>query len=488
MIDTVEIFPWNDNLKTGIEIIDQQHQQLVALINLLARHIANKSDVLTLEKVFKQLTDYAHYHFETEEKVWHDYLDNDDWVEEHEKTHASFLAQVVEIKEHSKNETLSEVVEDILSFLTHWLAFHILDSDKRMAKTVLAVQAGQTIEQAKISSAEEMNGAMRVLIETVLSMYDNLSVRTLALMKEIAERERAQARLKLTSKVIEGSLEGIFITDENYLLIDCNPAFENMCQSTYEQLLGQHINKLKPDLDEYPIKEEISDALTEVGHWTGELWSELSEGRKEAEWLTYSAIKSDKGDTTNYVGVFSSMSQLVQRQQTLEQAANYDLLTDLPNRRLLADRLQQAIFQANRNKQFLAVCFLDLDGFKNVNDTLGHAAGDILLVEVAQRLQNETRAVDTVARLGGDEFVLILGGLSNSSIITPVIDKFLSVIAEPINVGDDYAHVTASIGVAIYPQHADSAESILKKADRAMYAAKQSGKSCYRVFDKDKMV
>ncbi|NOQ81199.1 MAG: bacteriohemerythrin, partial [Methylophaga sp.] len=209
MIDTVEIFPWNENLKTGIDIVDEQHQKLVQLINLLAQHIANKSDALTLEKVFKQLTDYAHYHFETEEKVWHKYLDGDAWVEGHEKTHASFLTQVLEIKEHSDNGTLSEVVEDILSFLTHWLAFHILDSDKRMAKAVLAVQAGQTIEQAKISSAEQMNGAMRVLIETVLSMYDSLSVRTLALMKEIAERERAQARLKLTSKVIEGSLEAI---------------------------------------------------------------------------------------------------------------------------------------------------------------------------------------------------------------------------------------------------------------------------------------
>jgi len=483
MINTVEIFPWNENLKTGIDIIDQQHQKLVQLINLLAQHIANKSDVLTLEKIFKQLTDYAYYHFETEEKIWHKYLDGDVWVEGHEKTHASFLTQVLEIKEHSNNGTLSEVVEDILSFLTHWLAFHILDSDKRMAKAVLAVQAGETIEQAKISSAEQMNGAMQVLIKTVLSMYDNLSVRTLSLMKEIAERERAQAKLKLTSKVIEGSLEAIFITDENYLLIDCNPAFESMCQSNYEQLLGQHINKLKPDLDEYPINEEIMDGLTEVGHWTGELWSDLGDGRKEPEWLTYSAIKSGKGDITNYVGVFSSMSQLIQRQQTLEQAANYDLLTDLPNRRLLADRLQQAIFLANRNKQLLAVCFLDLDGFKIINDTLGHAAGDILLIEVAQRLQNETRAVDTVARLGGDEFVLVLGGLSNDSVIMPLLEKLLSAIAEPINVGEDYARVTASIGVAIYPLHGDSTELILKKADKAMYQAKQAGKSCYRVFE-----
>lgn len=483
MIETAEIFPWNDNFATGIKVIDQQHQQLVHLINLLARHIAYKSDVPTLSRIFDELKDYANYHFETEEKIWHQYLGGDSWLEGHENTHASFLNHILEIKDDNDSDDLEKVLEDILSFLTHWLAFHILDSDKLMAKTVQAVQAGETIEQAKATATEQMNGAMKILIETILFMYDSLSTRTLTLMKEVAAREKAQARLRLTSKVIEDSLEAIFITDENYLLIDCNPAFASMCQSTYEELHGQHINKLKPNLDEYPLNEEINEGLTEVGHWTGEVWYEAKNGRKEPEWLTYSAIKSEDGEITNYVGVFSSMSQLIQRQQTLEQAANYDLLTGLPNRRLLADRLQQAILQANRNKQLLAVCFLDLDGFKIINDTLGHAAGDSLLIKIARRLQNEIRTVDTVSRFGGDEFVLVIGGLSNASVITPLLEKLLSVIADPINVGDDYAHVTASIGVAIYPQHGDSTESILEKSDKAMYQAKQAGKSCYRIFE-----
>jgi len=483
MIETAEIFPWNDNFTTGIDIIDQQHQQLVYLINVLARHIAYKSDVPTLNKVFEQLKDYAIYHFETEEKIWHQYLDGDNWVEGHENTHGSFLHQVLDIEENRDGDDLDKVLEDILSFLTHWLAFHILDSDKRMSKAVLAVQAGESIEQAKVTATEKMNGAVKILIETILNMYDSLSSRTLSLMKEIAAREKAQARLRLTSKVIEGSLEAIFITDENYLVIDHNPAFSTMCNLSHEQLLGKHINELKPTLDEYPLKEEIKEGLTEVGHWIGEVWYDTSNGRKEPEWLTYSAIKSEDGEVTNYVGVFSSMSQLVLRQQTLEQAANYDLLTNLPNRRLLSDRLQQAIFQAKRNEQSIAICFLDLDGFKTVNDNLGHAAGDTLLIEIAKRLQRTVRAVDTVSRLGGDEFVLVLGGLTDDCEIKGLLDKLLAEIAEPMNIEGNEAHVTGSIGVALFPQNADSVENILEKADKAMYFAKKSGKSCYQFFD-----
>jgi len=483
MIETAEIFPWNDNFATGIKIIDQQHQKLVDLINVLARHIAYKSDALTLSRIFDELKEYAYYHFETEEKIWHQYLDGDDWVEGHENTHASFLNQVLDIKENKSGDDLENILEDILSFLTHWLAFHILDSDKRMSKAVLAVQAGETIEQAKVSSTEQMNGAMQVLIQTILNMYDSLSARTLSLMKEIATREKAQARLKLTSKVIDDSLEAIFITDEKHIVIENNPAFSARCKLNDEQVIGKHINDLKPSLDEYPLREEINEALIEVGHWIGEVWVETDNGRKEPEWLTYSAIKSEEGTVTNYVGVFSSMSQLVLRQQTLEQAANYDLLTNLPNRRLLSDRLQQAIFQAKRNEQSIAICFLDLDGFKTVNDNLGHAAGDTLLIEIAKRLQRTVRAVDTVSRLGGDEFVLVLGGLTDDREIKGLLDKLLAEIAVPMNIDGNEAHVTGSIGVALFPQNSDSVENMLEKADKAMYFAKKSGKSCYQFFD-----
>ncbi len=479
MLNT-EIFPWNKNFSTGIEIIDQQHQQLVHLINSLARHIAYQSDPPTLNKIFEELKNYAKYHFETEEKIWHAQLGNDDLLENHKELHASFIEQALAIKQHNPSEDPNQGLEDVLSFLTHWLAFHILDCDMRMAKIIQAIQAGKTLEQAKYFSDKQMSGAMRVLIGTILKMYDCLSTRTLLLMKEVVEREKTQARLKLTGKVIECSLESIFITDKNRILIDGNPAFSAMCKLSHEQLIGKHINELKPALNEYPLKETIDVGLTEVGHWIGEVWSKTKEGNKEPEWLTYSVIKSDDGSITNYVGVFSSMSQLVQRQQALEHAANHDLLTGLPNRRLLTDRLQQALLLAKRNQRSVAVCFLDLDGFKKVNDTLSHAAGDAVLIMVAQRLKQETREVDTIARLGGDEFVLILGELADGHNINSLLNNLLSVIAKPIQVNGEHTQVTASIGVAIGPQDSNTPDSLIAKADQAMYEAKQAGKSCYK--------
>ncbi len=484
MLNT-EIFPWNKNFETGIEIIDQQHQKLVHLINSLARHIAYQADPLTLDKVFEELKDYANYHFNTEEQIWSEYLDDDDRLKNHQELHSTFLEQISDIKQHNDYEEQNKGLEEILSFLTHWLAFHILDSDMRMAKLIQAIQTGATLEQAKRYSDEQMNGAMHVLIATILKMYDCLSARTLSLMKEIVEREKAQARLRLTGKVIECSLESIFITDQNKLLIDANPAFSTMCQLSHEQLLGKHINELKPALDKSPLKEAIAKGLTEIGHWVGEVWSETEKGDKEPEWMTISAIKSDDGVITNYAGVFSSMSQLVERQQALEHAANHDLLTGLPNRRLLVDRLQQALLLAKRSQKTLAVCFLDLDGFKTVNDTLSHAAGDALLIVIAQRLQNEIRAVDTVARLGGDEFVLVLNGLSDGEDISSLLNNLLSVIAQPVIVDGEYAQVTASIGVAIGRNDSDTPDILIAKADQAMYQAKQAGKSCYKFDEND---
>jgi len=480
MPKNVEIFPWNDNFVTGIATIDEQHQELVRLINLLASHVAYQSGTPEIEAVFEQLKKYADYHFRTEEAIWQKYLKGDDWFEEHQQVHEGFLGDVLGIKEKDSEQPLDVVLEDILSFLTHWLAFHILDSDKRMANVILAMEAGETREQAKQTSTNQMNGAMRALIETILGMYDNLSVRTLQLIKEIAERERIQAKLELTNKAIENSFEAIFITDDEHVIIDANPAFCVMVGYSYQNLLGKHINDIKPVLSEEPLNEQINSAVNDIGHWAGEVWSLTADGSKEAEWLTYSSIKTEDDSVSNFVGIFSSMSQLVERQNILEYAANYDLLTDLPNRRMLTEKLQLEVNRASRYDKQLAVCFLDLDGFKAVNDTFGHDAGDMLLIEIAARLKKVTREIDLVSRIGGDEFVLVFNDFENSTSLIPLLEKILQEVSLAIDVGEKTAFVTASIGVAIYPDNAESVEGLLVKADKMMYQAKQAGKSCFR--------
>ncbi|MDP2901886.1 MAG: GGDEF domain-containing protein, partial [Methylovulum sp.] len=237
----------------------------------------------------------------------------------------------------------------------------------------------------------------------------------------------------------------------------------------------------KPSLLDEKQSSIIWAALKEKGHWDGEIWERNQQGELEPEWLTFSAIKNEQGKTTNYVAIFSSISELIKRQQLLEGIANHDALTGLPNRRLLADRLSQATIHANRNQKSLAVCYLDLDGFKQVNDVFGHAAGDTLLQEIAQRFKSILRGNDTVARLGGDEFVLLFNDLNKSEDVFALLDRLLAVAKEPVVFENVQARVSASIGVSFFPVDSNDADMLMKFADEAMYHAKHKGKSQYYI-------
>ena len=194
-VNSFEIFPWNDNFETGIEIIDQQHQKLVDIINELANQLANCSNANILDEVFVELADYAAYHFKTEEAIWHEHLVTDDWFIEHQKTHERFFEQVMTLKNNKENLSFDEVIHQMLSFLTQWLAAHILEKDKRFAIVVLNIKAGHSLEKAKELANEEMSGATKVLIKTVLTMYDSLSTRSIELMREKALRKQAEQKL-----------------------------------------------------------------------------------------------------------------------------------------------------------------------------------------------------------------------------------------------------------------------------------------------------
>ena len=487
MNEVTVIFPWNSNFETGLNIIDEQHQKLVELLNRLASHMAYGSDTLTVNRVFDELADYAVYHFKTEEAIWHQYLPEDGMTVDHQQTHLSFINDVLRIKQERLDLPglpVVAVVEEVVSFLTHWLAFHILETDKHMAKIVLALQQGLLLEDAKIQASLEMSGAMRVLIEAILKMYDSLSFKTLQLMREIASRQRAEAQLRMSKDVIDNTLEAIFITDADGQIIDTNPAFCEDSGRSHEQLLSMNIRAVKPDLFTHDKTTEIWQAATTYGHWSGEILGRAPDGEMQAGWLVLSALKDDHSAITHYVGVFSSVAQLIRRQGSLEKAANFDVLTGLPNRRLLHDRLGQAVLRSKRSGKLLAVCFLDLDGFKKVNDALGHDAGDELLRIVATRLGKLLRGDDTVARMGGDEFVLLIGGANSESDVTSLLGRVLQDIAQPISIADKPARVTASIGVTFYPDDMSTTEELLSHADEAMYVAKREGKSRYHIYNK----
>jgi diguanylate cyclase (GGDEF)-like protein/hemerythrin-like metal-binding protein/PAS domain S-box-containing protein len=477
-----QIFPWNDSFATGIGTIDGQHRQLVDLLNKLAVHLAQGSDELKLKGVFDELTEYTVYHFNTEEGIWEKYFGDDALVVTHRETHRGFVAEVGRLRGLLATQDRDQAVEEVISFLTHWLAFHILDTDAQMAQIVVRLQSGMSMNDARQPAGQHMRGAAaHVLIEAVLQMYDSLSARTLALLREISQRRQAEAKLRLANDIIESSADAIFITDINGLITDANRSFFQDVKRSREALLGQPITTVKAELfADQGI--DIWEEATRAGHWAGEITVCRPDGRQESLWLTLSTVKDELQQEVHYVGTVSSISQLVERHHALEAAANFDVLTGLPNRRLLMDRLSQAIERSKRVGNLLAVCFMDLDGFKKVNDTLGHDAGDEVLKTVAHRLTQTLRGADTVARLGGDEFVVLLGDLSQAQEANGLLERVLREVSQPMDLPMGQVQVGISIGVTLYPNDSVGAEDLLKHADMALYQAKADGKGRFWTF------
>lgn len=481
MTDMHEIFLWNDNFGTGISAIDQQHKKLVTLINELAMHLAFQSNHITLEKVFAELTDYARYHFSAEEALIGHYLCDDPVLIQHSASHRSFEEKLARLKSNTKDKSPDALFSEILSFLSHWLAVHILESDKQLAKIALAMQAGASLEEAKKIAREEMAAMMTVLVDTILAMYSALASRSLQLMREINQRKKAEDNLRLAASVYENTLEAMFIADSNAVIIQVNPAFCQYTGYSNKEVVGKSLRNLHAGLEEGSAA-RIWHSVATTGHWSGEVHNRNKEGELTPEWLTLSAITDDQGLVTHYVGLFSNITQLVQRQHKLEHFAHYDILTGLPNRLLLTDRLDQAIAKVKRDGGHCAVCYMDLDNFKKVNDTYGHAAGDSLLQEISARIKNVLRAQDTLARLGGDEFVLLIEGLTHPEECKPLIERVLRRVEEPVIIGAHQAMVSASIGIDFFSSDDKKAHLLLNQADQAMYRVKQSGKSNYAFF------
>jgi len=477
MLSISEIFPWDDNFATGIDIIDEQHQRLVQLVNKLAFHMASDSGELTVHQVLDELTDYTVYHFKTEEALWLEHLPDEVITAEHQGIHRKFIDEINKARSDETKLANVDVIDEILSFLTHWLAFHILDTDRHMAKIVLAIQEGASLQEATTQADHDMRGSTHLLVEAVLKMYDSLSARTLELMREMLTRQRTEQRLQLSKNVIDSTLEAIFITDQNGLIIDANPSFCADVKISHIELVGKDITQIKPALFEQTGTPDVWEEAKINGHWSGEIVGMNRDGITETVWLTLSAVRDEEEDISHFAGVMSSISHLIERQHSLELEVNHDVLTGLPNRRLLGDRLNQTMVHNKRNNKTLAVCFIDLDGFKTVNDTLGHAAGDSVLCSVSRSLQSLLRAEDTVARVGGDEFVLLLGDLADEQAVTPLLERVLNTLEKPIAINQQEANISASIGVTFFPAGPGSPEELLKHADEAMYIAKKSGKS-----------
>lgn len=297
-------------------------------------------------------------------------------------------------------------------------------------------------------------------------------------------RHQRDADIRLAATVFSHAREGIMVTDANSTIMDVNHAFTRITGYSRDEILGQNPRILQSGRQSKDFYLAMWQCLQQQGFWEGEMWNQRKDGVAYAALQTISAVRNTAGAIRQYVSLFSDITSLKAHESELEHIAHYDVLTDLPNRALLADRLSQSMVQALRRGKLLAVVFLDLDGFKAVNDTHGHAAGDQLLVILAARMKQALRAGDTLARIGGDEFVAVLIDLENREVCQPMLQRLLDAAAEPIPFGAVTLQVSASLGVTFYPQLMElDADQLLRQADQAMYRAKLSGKNRCCVFD-----
>lgn len=303
--------------------------------------------------------------------------------------------------------------------------------------------------------------------------------------RDITERRRAEENLRITASVFDNTQEAIVITDADNAIIDVNPAFTAITGYSRDEVLGRNPRVLTSGRQDKDFYAELWAALKADKVWRGEIWNRRKSGEVYAEMLSISVICDEAGNVQRHVGVFSDITYFKNHEAELSRIAYYDALTGVPNRRLLADRLRQAIAHAQRNRKILAICYLDLDGFKDVNDRHGHEAGDKLLMDISHRLQEMLRAGDTLARLGGDEFVVLFNDLAREQECYPILDRILSIISMPVDIGGAQVTVSVSIGVSFYPAERVDGDTLLRHADQAMYVAKQHGKNRYHLYDSE---
>jgi diguanylate cyclase (GGDEF)-like protein/hemerythrin-like metal-binding protein/PAS domain S-box-containing protein len=616
---SVEVFPWNKNFEVGVPLIDDQHQKLVELLNVLAGHLAYQSDIPTLNNVFNDLAEYAIYHFQAEERIWQSFFPQDPWEAKHKDDHRRFLTTINKIMAGKTVRPLDEVIEEILTFLTQWLAFHILDTDMRMAKVVLAVQSGIPLNQAKQQADQEMSGAMKVLIETMLSMFEALSSRTMQLAKEVIERQKAEQasrdaldrlqkiagqvpglvfqfqlfpdgssripyandairtiyrvspedvsedatkildalhpddlknfktsfkasardltpwrqeyRLKfddapvcwlfgnaLPQQQADGSVlwhgfitditkhkqtevelriaatafelqDAMLVTDANNVILKVNQAFTRITGYSAQEVIGRNPNFLSSGQHDKAFYDAMWERINRTDAWQGEIWNRRKNGEVFPEWLIITAVKDPdekNSQVNNYVASFSDITSRKAAEEEIKQLAFYDPLTQLPNRRLLQERLKHSIEVERRDGKCLALLMLDLDRFKAVNDSLGHSAGDELLQQVASRILARLRDMDMVARLGGDEFVVLLEDIAHAEDAARVAAEIILVLSKPFHLSQSSdIQIGASIGISLYPEHGANYEMLMDHADAALYQAKDQGRGCYAYFSEE---
>ncbi|MDH5542857.1 MAG: EAL domain-containing protein [Nitrospinota bacterium] len=306
--------------------------------------------------------------------------------------------------------------------------------------------------------------------------------RLIGIVHDITSQKASEDQFKLADKVFEKALEGVMITDANASILTVNPSFTRITGFPKEEVIGKKPNILRSDRHPRKFYEIMWKDLITTGSWSGEIWNRRKNGEAYPELLSITAVNDDFGNVEKYIAVFHDMSEVKKSQQELKYRTNYDALTGLPNRTLLMDRLAQSIAFGKENDASFALVIVGIDNFRKINESMGHAAGDILLQEAGKRISERLRGVDTVSRFGGDEFALILEDVHNLGHAANVARKLIEVFEKPFSIGADKVHMTASLGITLFPADGERAEDLLQNSDIAMARAKSEGKNRYQFF------
>ncbi len=361
--------------------------------------------------------------------------------------------------------------------------------EKRVEERTAALKGANTRLEREIIERKKIERQLRMahgqLERRVAERTAELSRINKKLRMEIIERKRAEEKLSLDAKIIESSNEAILIMDSKGRIIDVNLSFCNVTGYTLEEIQGRDPLVMQAKKKDSRTAHEIRRAVAQKGHWQGEIWNKRKNGEVYPVLMSISAVLNDDRKITHYVGIFSDITRIKRTEARLHHLAHNDPLTALPNRVLFKDRLSQAMAQADRNRAVVVLMLLDLDRFKNVNDTYGHTVGDQLLASVAKRLAQCVRRTDTVARLGGDEFTVILTGVEDTQGAATVARKIVEVLSEPFNIGGLVLYITASIGITVYPFDAKESDRLFQNADTALYYAKQQGRDNCQFFSEE---
>lgn len=397
---------------------------------------------------------------------------------------------------HKANQTLQEMLnlssrqleghyfanfihpEDLNIFNSRFRAFFRKPENKRIELRLLKYN-GPHLQI-------EMSG--RLINETPFPEGKN-SDYLLVTVHEIGDRKRLEDELILAAKVFENSDEGIMITDEKNRILNINRSFTSITGFDASEVIGKSPRIFRSGHHDPNFYKEMWAQLMTNGRWQGEIWNIKRNGDAYIAWLSITSVTDMYGKIKHFIAIFSDITQRKQQEKQIKLLAHYDLLTKLPNRVLFSDRLNQAIMNASRLKEYLAILFLDLDRFKLLNDTYGHLAGDILLQDVANRLTACVRETDTVCRFGGDEFIILLTHFKDQQTAVEtsqqIAEKLSDELAKPYSVANTQFITSASIGISLFPSHGTSAAELIKNADSAMYYAKDAGRNNYQHYTEE---